>query len=386
MMKRFSLIMTAVLATASFITLFPATSSAQVGITAVPFMQIEPDSRTPGMGNAGVAIADNASAVFWNPAGLAFQGEQSQASFTYADWLPNFDTDLFYNYLVGKTYIEGIGNIGGHITYLNLGEQIQTDETGRELRSFSSYELATGLSYAFKLNENFALGTGFRFIYSRLTPNIDVSGQTAKAGTSVGFDIAGLYRSNEFVLFDRASTFSAGFNLSNVGPAIQYTDDAQSDPLPTLLRVGMAYEVDLDEGGFNTLTIAGDVSKVMARQDVEEVIVDQDTTLQVSNLGVMEALFRSWDTYTRFDGQNFVDVPLVEQFMYAVGAEYWYNKQFALRTGYFYEAPNNGDRQFITFGAGLRYNMFGVDFSYLYTIREDHPLANTIRLSVLLDF
>lgn len=391
MMKRFSLIITALFLGAPLIAVFPTASSAQVGITAVPFMQIEPDSRTPGMGNAGVAIADNASAIFWNPAGMAFQGEQSQISLTYADWLPNFDTDLFYNYLVGKTYIEGIGNIGGHITYLNLGEQVQTDETGRRIREFSSYELATGLSYGVKLTDNFALGAGFRFIYSRLTPNIDVSGQTAKAGTSVGFDLAGLYRSNEFVLFDRASTFSAGFNLSNVGPPIQYTDDAQSDPLPTVLRAGVAYEVNLDEGGYNSLTVAADVSKVMARQDIEEIESDEEdgettTRISASNMGVLEALFRSWGTYTRFDGQEFVDVSLVEQFMYAVGAEYWYNKQFALRTGYFYEAPNNGDRQFITFGAGLRYNMFGVDFSYLYTIREDHPLANTIRLSVLLDF
>ena len=348
---------------------------AQVGITAVPFMQIEPDSRTPGMGNAGVAIADNASAVFWNPAGLAFQQPETQIALTYANWLPNFNTDLFYNYLVGKTYIEGIGTIGGHITYLNLGEQIQTDEIGREIRSFSSYELATGLSYGFRLNNNWAIGTGFRFIYSRLTPNIDVGGQTAKAGTSVGVDIAALYRSNEFTFMDRTSRFSAGFNLSNIGPAIQYTDDAQADPLPTLLRAGIAYDIALDNDGFNTLTFAADVSKIMARND---------TTGRA--MGVGEALFRSWDTYTRFDGQDFVQVPLVEQFMYAIGVEYWYNQQFAIRTGYFYEAPNNGDRQFITFGAGLRYNMFGVDFSYLYTIREDHPLANTIRLSVLLNF
>ncbi|MCH8567285.1 MAG: type IX secretion system outer membrane channel protein PorV [Balneolales bacterium] len=355
--------------------LFAGQALGQVGITAVPFMQIEPDSRTPGMGNAGVAIADNASAVFWNPAGLAFQEKETQMSFTYANWLPAFDTDLFYIYNVGKTYIEGIGTIGGHITYLNLGEQIQTDERGNVIRDFSSYELAAGVSYGFRITDNFAAGLGARFIYSRLTPNIDVGGQTAKAGTSFGMDLGALYRTNEFMLLDRTARFSAGFNLSNVGPPIQYTDDAQSDPLPTLLRVGIAQDIALDEEGFNTLTFAFDVSKIMARNDTSG-----------RAMAVGEALFRSWDTYTRFDGQQFVDVPLVEQFMYAVGVEYWYNKMFAIRTGYFYEAPNNGDRQFITFGAGLRYNMFGVDFSYLYTLREDHPLANTIRLSVLLNF
>jgi long-subunit fatty acid transport protein len=351
------------------------TAIAQVGITSVPFLQIEPDSRAPGMGNAGVAIADNAAAIFWNPAGLAFQEEGTQIAFTHANWLPNFNTDLFYDYLVGRTYIDGIGTIGAHITYLNLGEQQRTSETGQSLGTFSSYELAVGLSYAYRLNQNWALGTGLRFIYSRLTPNIDVSGQTAKAGTSVGLDLATLYRSNQFDLLDRNARFSFGANLSNLGPAIQYTDDAQSDPIPTLLRVGVALDLDLDDEGFNTLTFAGDVSKIMARNDTSG-----------NTMGVLDALVRSWDTYTRFDGQELVEVPLVEQLMFGVGLEYWYNKQFAIRTGYFYEAPNNGDRQFITFGAGLRYNIFGVDFSYLYTMKEDSPLANTIRISVLVDF
>ncbi len=352
--------------------------NAQVGITSVPFLQIEPDSRTPGMGNAGVAIADNASAVFWNPAGLAFQEEGTQISLTHANWLPNFDTDLFYDYLVGRTYVEGIGTFGGHITFLNLGEQIQTDETGEQIRTFSSYELAAGVSYGFRLNDNWALGTGMRFIYSRLVPSgIEVSGQTARSGTSVGVDLAAMYRSNDVVFLNRRGQFSAGLNLSNIGPAIQYTDEAQKDPLPTLLRMGVAYDMDLDLGGYNTLTFAADLSKIMARNDEEGVA-----------MGVMEALFNSWDTYRRTPdgGQTWVDVPLAEQFMYAFGVEYWYNRQFAVRTGYFYEAPNNGDRQFITFGAGLRYNIFGIDFSYLYTIREDHPLANTVRISAIVDF
>lgn len=358
------------------ITLFSVSASiAQVGITSVPFLQIEPDSRAPGMGNAGVAVADNAAAVFWNPAGLAFQEKGTQIAFTHANWLPNFNTDLFYDYLVGRTHIDGIGTIGGHITYLNLGEQQRTSETGQLLGTFNSYELAAGLSYAYRLNENWALGTGFRFIYSRLTPNIDVSGQTAKAGTSVGLDLATMYRSNTFNLFDRDARFSFGANLSNIGPAIQYTDDAQKDPIPTLFRAGIALDLNLDDEGFNTLTFAADVSKIMARNDTAG-----------RAMGVLEALYRSWDTYSRFDGQEFVEVPLAEQFMYGVGLEYWYARQFAIRMGYFYEAPNNGDRQFLTFGAGLRYNIFGVDFSYLYTIKEDSPLANTIRISVLVDF
>jgi len=354
------------------------TASAQVGITAVPFLQIEPDSRSAGMGNTGVAVADNATALFWNPAGFAFQDETSQVSVTRSEWLPNFNTDLTYYYLSGKYHVNGLGNFGAHITYFDLGEQVQTDEIGNELGTFRSYEMAAGLSHGIKLNENFALGAGFRFIYSRLVPaGIDVGGQTAQNGASVGFDIAGLYRTNPFTVADRDARFNVGFNLSNVGQGMQYVDDEQRDPLPTVFRAGWSLNMDLDTEGYNTLTIANDISKVMARNDSTG-----------KAMPVFEALFRSWDSYQRFDAlsQETVEVPLSEQLMIGIGAEYWYNQMFALRGGYFYESPNNGDRQFLTFGAGIRYNIFGVDFSYLQTLKENHPLANTIRFSLLLNF
>src|SRR6056297_2765140 len=172
------------------------TTNAQVGITAVPFLQIEPDSRGAGMGNTGVAIADNAAAIFWNPAGLAFQRD-TQISITHANWLPAFNADLFYDYLVGKHYIEGIGTIGGHITFLNLGSQRRTDETGLDLGRFNSFELAAGVSYGFEVNRNFALGTGLRFIYSSLASG-SVGGQKVSPGSSVGLDLSALYKSDPF--------------------------------------------------------------------------------------------------------------------------------------------------------------------------------------------
>ena len=103
-------------------------------------------------------------------------------------------------------------------------------------------------------------------------------------------------------------------------------------------------------------------------------------------MGVIEALFNSWGSYERFNGTETVDVSLGQQLMYGFGLEYWYDELFALRSGYYYEHPENGNREFITLGAGLRYNIFGVDFSYIYTLEDDHPLANTIRLSVLMNF
>lgn len=358
------------------ITLFlgcTASLYAQVGITSVPFLQIEPDSRAAGMGNTGVAIADNASAVFWNPAGLAFQ-EGNQVSITHSEWLPKFNADLFYDYLVGKYYIEDIGTIGAHITYLNLGEQIRTNETGLEQGRFNSYEFAGGLSYGIQLDENFSIGTGFRFIYSSLYEG-SVGQQQVNPGSSIGVDLAGMFKSNPFTFLGQEASLNAGLNLSNIGPGVHYTDNAQKDPLPTVLRFGWAYTTNLDDEGINTLTIANDISKIMAR-------VDDNGKPE----GVLEALVSSWSPLRRDTGQGTATLSVFQQFMVATGVEYWYNELFAVRGGYYFEDPNNGDRRFMTVGAGIRYNMFGVDFSYIHTFEEEHPLANTTRFSLLINF
>ncbi len=348
-------------------------SVAQVGITSVPFLQIEPDSRAAGMGNTGVAIADNASAVFWNPAGLAYQSG-NQVSITHSEWLPQFNADLFYDYLVGKYHMKDIGTFAAHITYLNLGEQLRTDETGIEQGRFNSYEFAGGLSYGFKIDKNWSLGTGVRFIYSSLADG-NVGGQNINPGSSIGVDVAGMYKSNSFEFLGREANINGGLNLSNIGPGVNYTDNAQKDPLPTMLRIGWAFTTNLDQQGINTLTFANDYSKIMARVDDEG-----------EPKGVVSSIFTSWDSFNRDNGQETVTLNLAQQFMIATGLEYWYNNLFSVRTGYYYEDPNNGDRQFVTLGAGIRYDFLGVDFSYIYTLKEDHPLANTTRFGLLINF
>lgn len=347
---------------------------AQVGITSVPFLQIEPDSRAAGMGNTGVAIAENASAVFWNPAGLGFQ-RGNQVSITHSEWLPQFNADLFYDYLVGKYHVEDIGTFGAHITFLSLGEQVRTDETGQEINRFNSYELATGVSYGMQLNKNWSLGSGVRFIYSSLADG-SVQGQQINPGSSIGVDLAAMYQSDTFEFLQRDASLTAGLNFSNIGPEMNYTDNGQKDPLPTMFRFGWSFTTNLDQDGINTLTIANDVSKIMARVDDEG-----------NPAGPISAIFNSWDSFERNTGTQDVTLSLAQQLMIATGLEYWYNDLFAVRSGYYYEDPNNGDREFMTLGAGIRYKFVGIDFSYIYTLGdEDHPLANTTRFGLVLNF
>ncbi|MCW9705893.1 type IX secretion system outer membrane channel protein PorV [Fodinibius salsisoli] len=365
-----------ILSTFAFLLICVAFTQAQVGTTSVLFLQIEPDSRAAGMGNTGVAIADNASAVFWNPAGLAFQ-TGNQVSITHSEWLPQFNADLFYDYLVGKYHVKDIGTFGAHITYLNLGEQKYTsleDPTGQNLGRFNSYEFAGGISYGYRINQKWSVGTSFRFIYSSLADITFANGSetSVEPGSSFGVDLASMYKSDTFTFWQQEASWTAGINISNIGPGIKYTSNAEKDPLPTTLRLGWSFTTALDQKGINTLTLANDLSKVMARE----------------GSGPVNSLFTSWDSFKRDlgDGRS-ATLNTFQQLMVATGIEYWYDDLFAVRSGYYYEDPNNGDRQFMTFGAGLRYQFLGVDFSYIYTLGDNnHPLANTTRFGLLLNF
>lgn len=352
-------------------------SHAQLGESTALFLRIEPDSRSAGMGNAGVAVADNANAMFWNPAGLSFQ-RNTQVGITHANWLPEFDAGLFYEYLVGTYHVDGVGTFGGNVTYLNLGEIEIRDGQGNPQGTYSSYELAVGVSYGYQVSERLGLGTSLRTVYSKLSPSNDqVDSGTA---STIAGDLSALYRTSPFTLGGSEATFSTGINLANMGGRMKYNRVKQA--LPMNLRVGYALTVDFDE--YNSLTFANDFNKELV--NVEQKVSGGDTTYVADRF--YEALFNSWGSARgqQSASDEVATLSLIEQFTVGAGVEYWYSDLFALRTGYFYEDPDNGNREFLNFGAGLRYNIVGVDISYIYTLEENNPLANTLRFSLLFEF
>ena len=360
---------------------FAQHAHAQAGTSAVVFLKIEPDSRAAGMGNAGVALADNASAMFWNPAGLAFQ-TGTELGITHSNWLPEFNAGLFYEYLVAKHHLPGWGTFGGHLTYLFLGEHEARDASNNLLGEFRSFDLVVG----FKVGQNLGLGTSVRFIYSNLAPGQIVGAQETKAGVATAFDLAALYKIPTIGLGGTDLNISLGANLANMGPKIQYSDNAQADPIPTNLRFGYALTFEFDE--FNRLTLVTDFNKDLIRQSV-----NADSTISTDPF--YEAIFSSWQgvevcsttvSECEEDPSKVETLSVLDQMTIGTGLEYWYNNLFALRGGYFYEHPQNGNRQFLTLGAGIRYNIIGVDFSYIYALEENSPLANTMRFSLLLNF
>jgi hypothetical protein len=344
--------------------------------TAVPFLLISPDSRAGGMGEANVAIADNAAAMFWNPAGLGFQ-RGMDFNFTHANWLPAFNADLFYDNLTMKRYFPGYGTFGLGVTYLNLGETEIRTAQNVAAGVIKSYEFAITGSYGVRLSQTFAVGTSVRFIRSALTNVGAGNEQGAGIGTSISFDLALLWRPQfQGYLADR---FSFGLNISNIGPKMTYIDEAQADPLPTNLKVGFAYKILNDK--FNSLTFAADFNKLLVNRVTP--IIGTDTLgnpiygrPKVDN--VFQAMISSWGGSSGG----------LRSFTMGLGVEYWYGapQLLALRAGYFYEDPEFGGRRYLTFGAGVRYSAFGVDFSYINSVEETHPLDGTVRLSLVLNF
>ncbi len=344
--------------------------------TAVPFLLISPDSRAGGMGEANVAIADNAAAMFWNPAGLGFQ-RGMDFNFTHANWLPAFNADLFYDNLTMKRYIPGYGTFGLGVTYLNLGETEIRTAQNVAAGVIKSYEFAITGSYGVRLSQTFAVGTSVRFIRSALTNVGAGNEQGAGIGTSIAFDLALLWKPQFSGYF--SDRFSFGLNISNIGPKMTYIDEAQADPLPTNLKVGFAYKILNDK--FNSLTLAADFNKLLVNRVTP--IIGEDTLgnpifgrPRVDN--VFQAMISSWGG----SGGG------LRSFTMGVGVEYWYGapQLLALRAGYFYEDPEFGGRRYLTFGAGVRYSAFGVDFSYINSVEETHPLDGTVRLSLILNF
>ncbi|MEM6287709.1 MAG: type IX secretion system outer membrane channel protein PorV [Bacteroidota bacterium] len=371
--------------------LLAAPASAQNDVvltTAVPFLQIEPDSRAAGMGMTGVALADNAYAPFWNPAGLAGQ-TGTEVSFTHAPWLPALGANLSYEHLTAKHGLGSAGTLGGHLTYFDLGTQIATDDQGNSLGEFSSYELSVGASYGYPVTENLAVGTGARLIYSNLTGGLDVLDAETSAGVSVGVDLGVKYTAPDLGI-GQSSRPSLAFNLANMGPGISYTEDNEfPDAIPTTLRFGGALDTQLDD--FNRVVVALDLNKVL---------VNRDSTGEYDPF--YQALFSSWQTRRVKTARGVEgtcaelqaddntdndcrDISALRSLTLGAGLEYWYNDLLALRSGYFYEDPANGNRQFLTFGAGIRYSLVGVDISYIYALEEDSPLADQLRFSLLLN-
>ncbi|MDZ7741347.1 MAG: type IX secretion system outer membrane channel protein PorV [Bacteroidota bacterium] len=352
--------------------------------TAVPFLTIAPDARGGAMGDAGVSSTPDANSMHWNPAKYAFIDGKMGISASYSPWLRNLVNDINLAYLSGYYRFDDNQTIAASLRYFSLGDIVFTDNSGLDIGTYQPNEFAFDATYSRKLTTNLSGAVAGRFIYSNLTLGQTVGSQATKAGTSVAADVS-VYWQKEINLFDVDAMFAWGVNISNIGNKISYTDnDATRDFLPTNLRLGPSITLDLDE--FNQLSVMVDVNKLLVpTPPIYDTLPPIDGRRPIAkgmnpDVSVIQGMI-----------QSFYDAPggfseEMRELMYSVGVEYWYDQQFAIRGGFFYEDRTKGNRKFFTLGAGLRYNRFGLDVSYLIPLEQQNPLENTLRFSLYLDF
>jgi hypothetical protein len=344
--------------------------------TAVPFLVISPDARSAAMGDAGVATAPDANSAYWNPGKLSFIDKKYGGSLSYTPWLGKIVNDMDIVYLSGFVKPTREQAIGLAIKYFDLGKINFRDDNNRDVGSYNPREFTVEGTYSRMLSEEFSIGGTVKYIYSNLTGAFSLGGLDAKPGHSVAADV-GVYYNKQIERSARNAYFSMGASISNIGAKISYTNADNEDFLPTNLRLGTAYTTDLDL--YNKITFTVDFNKLMVptppiRDENDNILYGKD-----DNRSLLSGMFGSFNDAP--DGAK----EELKEVMTSVGIEYWYNDTFAARVGYFNEAKTKGNRKYATVGLGFRKNIFGIDIAYLVpTNKRDHPLAETIRFSLLL--
>ena len=354
--------------------------------TAVPFLAISPDSRASGMGDVGVATSPDANATHWNPAKLAFLEPSFGISASFTPWLSKVVNDMSISYLSAYKKINQQQALGLSMRYFDLGDIQLTDRQGNLLNLVSPREFSLAATFALQLSENLSAGLSGRFIHSKLLSWTNSNGTDGQAGISGAADV-GIYYNKDIVFNGNEGSWAFGANISNIGAKITYLDENQADFIPTNLRVGGAFTTYLDP--YNKLTFAVDLNKLLVptppiylRDSVtNRIVFDANNNPQIlrgedPDRGLLSGMFGSFaDAPDGFSEE-------LQEVMISAGVEYWYNDLFAVRTGYFYEHANKGNRKYFTAGLGLRYQVFGVDFAYLLPQQQNHPLQETLRISL----
>ena len=357
--------------------------------TAVPFLLIAPDARAGALGDAGVASTPDANSMHWNPAKYAFIDNKMGFSVSYSPWLRALVNDINLAYVTGYYRIDDRQVVAGSLLYFSLGDITFTDVSGGRIGDYKPSEFSLDATYSRKLSEKLSGAITARYINSNLTQGQYVAGIATHPGNSIAADVA-IYWQNDIVLGNMDGQFAWGVNISNIGSKISYSDNEIKEFIPTNLRLGPSLTLELDD--YNSISFMLDINKLLVPTPPIYQI-DSTTGMPVYKDGKPVILKGRDPDVSVISGmiQSFYDAPdgfseEIREFSFSIGAEYWYDKQFALRGGFFYEDKSKGNRKYFTLGAGLRYNVFGLDFAYLIPLEQHNPLENTLRFSLLFNF
>ena len=350
--------------------------------TAVPFLRISPDARAGGMGDLGLATNPDAASQFYNLAKVPFNQSTGGASVTYTPWLKKVVNDVYLVSASGFYKFDEDQAVSAALRYFSLGDIQFTDQFGNLTGSGKPREFSIEAGYSRRLSTKTGIGVALKYINSDLASGASSPAGSYKAGSAVAGDLS-LYHNNQN---SAGQGWAFGVALSNLGSKIAYTDNAdQKDFIPANFGIGATYTKVFDES--NKITFGADLNKLLVPTPpitTGNVSQDSAAVVEYRQKSVMGSWFSSFGDAPGGFGEE------IKEFQASLGAEYWYNNQFAVRAGYFHEAKTKGNRRFFTTGVGVKYNVFGLNFSYLVSTggngANQSPLANTLRFSLVFDF
>jgi hypothetical protein len=366
--------------------------------TGVPFLLIASDARAAGMGDMGVATSVDTYSQQWNPSKYAFSETKSGFGISYTPYLSKLVNDIFLGNITYFNRINERSAFAVSFKYFSLGEiELREDEFQTPLIEQPN-ELTLDVSYSLRLSDQFSMGVALRYLRSDL--KISAIDPSSKAAGSIAVDISGYYQSEEEAYSDFNGRWRGGFAIQNLGPKIKYDDAGRENFLPTNLRLGGGFDFIFDQ--YNRINVTAEVTKLLvptppiygneySYTDTDgNGVFDQDIDTRGSLVN-SNVIIEGQDPDVNFMSgifQSFNDAPggfseELDEFTWALGAEYLYQDSFALRAGYFNENEFKGARKFFALGAGFKYTTIDIDLSYLFSAAKvQSPLENTLRFSL----
>ena len=351
--------------------------------TSVTSQTIAPDARAAGLGDVGAATEADVYSQFWNPAKYPFAISRAGVGLSYTPWLRQLVNDIGLAHMSGYYRIGDYAAISAGIRYFSLGEVTTNDNSGGSSSApaltIRPYEMSADVAYSLMLSEKFSIAAAVRWIYSDLTYSYT---DNTTPGSAFAADLA-LYYQNYLNIGQRECQLGIGMNVSNIGSKITMGEDANSEFIPTNLRLGASLMIPVDE--YNRFTLAADANKLLVptypHQNEGESTEDYQRRVQkdyydVSSIG---GIFKSFGDAPGGFKEELDEISL------SVGAEYVYHDQFSVRAGYHHESANKGNRKYFTVGAGFKMSAFTLDAGYVIATAKSNPLDQTMRFSLTFD-
>jgi hypothetical protein len=343
--------------------------------TATPFLLIAPDARAGGMGDIGVATSPDSNSQHWNASKFAFMPSQFTVGIIYTPWLRELTNDVFLGGFSFANRIDERSAWATSLKYFNLGQIDLTDINGAPEGTEKLNEFSIDGSYSIKLNETYSMGVTLRYIRSDL--GIESANSTINPVNTFAVDVSGYFQSAEKNYGNFNGVWRGGYNISNIGPKVSYSDDGQDNFIPTNLKIGGGFDFILDS--YNKVSVNTEFNKLLV--PTPSISDDGNPPYIQDDVGFFGGMFSSFGDAPGGGSEE------LKEFIWALGAEYMYDNSFAIRAGYFNESDMKGARKYFTLGSGFKFKSSRLDISYLFNASDiNNPLENTLRFSLSFDF